>query len=377
VEFVNVSDSTQGLSDFSQFPAINNRGAVAFVARKKDTTQAVFKSEHNGLKEIASTSSTTGNPFTFFTDDVVINAAGVVGFRSLVTSGPRAEGIFTGDGLTTTTIIDSTVQGLPGPGIGSPSINASGTVAFQAFRNGFRSSLIFSGNGGPLTTVLDTLNSNFGTFGVVAINAPGEIVFRAILKDRNEGIFVAKQQHAASEDGNGSSGGTFRVTDIVDSTNPDFFGFGDPVINDAGVVADFAGVPLGLEIISGNGRGVTARTDPSTGFFADMEHPSINSHGAVAFSALEADGGQGVFAELTGGDSTVTVLQTGDPLFGSRVTGVSVGRFAFNDGFRLAFSYQLEDGRSGIAVARLRADGADGGDTSAANAANTTNDAGQ
>jgi hypothetical protein len=167
------------------------------------------------------------------------------------------------------------------------------------------------------------------------------------------------------------------VTDIVDSTNPDFFGFGDPVINDAGVVADFAGVPLGLEIISGNGRGVTARTDPSTGFFADMEHPSINSRGAVAFSALEADGGQGVFAELTGGDSTVTVLQTGDPLFGSRVTGVSVGRFAFNDGFRLAFSYQLDDGRSGIAVARLRADGADGGDTSAANAANTTNDAGQ
>jgi hypothetical protein len=158
-----------------------------------------------------------------------------------------------------------------------------------------------------------------------------------------------------------------RVKDVADTTSPDFFGFGDPVINNAGVVADFAGAPLGLEIISGNGRGVTARTDPGTGFFADMEHPSINERGGVAFSALEANGGQGMFVELTGAASPVAVLQSGDPLFGSRVTGVSVGRFAFNDHLLLAFQYQLEDGRSGIAVARLRSHGADGGESSAAN----------
>jgi hypothetical protein len=194
----------------------------------------------------------------------------------------------------------------------------------------------------------------------VAINGSGEIVFRGILKYRNEGIFTVKPNLSDDGPNDGVSAGPVRLTDIVDSTNPDFFDFGDPVINESGVVADFAGGPLGLEIISGDRRGVTPRTDPASGFFADMEHPSINDRGAVAFSALESNGGQGIFAELTGSASPVAVLQTGDPLFGSRVIGISVGRFAFNDGFRLAFSYQLEDGRTGIAVARLGGHGADG-----------------
>ena len=60
--------------------------------------------------------------------------------------------------------------------------------------------------------------------------------------------------------------------------------------------------------------------------------------------------------ELTGGASPLAVLQSGDSLFGSTVTAVSVGRFAFNDHLRLAFEYELADGRSGIAVASLEAD---------------------
>jgi hypothetical protein len=144
------------------------------------------------------------------------------------------------------------------------------------------------------------------------------------------------------------------VIDVVDTNNnPDFFQFGDPVINDAGVVADFAAGGTRVEVLSGNGRGITDRTDPSSTFFADIEHPSINSRGAVAFSAFEANGAQGIFVELTGGASPVAVLQIGDALFGSRVTAVSVGRFAFNDHFRLVFEYELENGLSGIAVATL------------------------
>src|SRR5207248_9088960 len=96
----------------------------------------------------------------------------------------RVTGIFTSDGLVTKTIVNSTEQGLPGLAIGSPSINASGTVAFQAPRNGFKSSLIFTGDGGALTTVLDTLNSNFTSDGVVAVNASGEIIFRGIVHGR-------------------------------------------------------------------------------------------------------------------------------------------------------------------------------------------------
>lgn len=349
-EFVNVVDSTQGYSQFSQFPAINDQGAVAFVAMQGNAGQGIFKWERRELKQIA---STQGSIFSFFTDDVVINAAGVVAFRATLNTGGRAAGIFTSDGLSTKTIINSAEQGLPGPGVSSPSLNASGTVAFQASRNFFRSAVIFTGNGGALTPVLDTLNSDFGSFGNVAINAPGKIVFRGILKDRNEGVFLIAPRDDKSD---GLPAGPASVLDVIDTiNNPDFFQFGDPVINDAGAVADFVGVSLGVEVFTGKAGGI-APNDPVSAPFADAEHPSINNRGAIAFSAFKANGAQGIFVEFTGGASPVAVLQTGDSLFGSTVTAVSVGRFAFNEHFWLAFEYELADGRSGIAVASLQAD---------------------
>ena len=350
VEFVNVADSTQGLSDLSQFPAINNQGSVAFVATR-GSDQKVFKWKRGSMNEIASTATA---PFAFFTDDVVINDAGIVGFRAILNTG-RAAGIFTSDGVATKTIVNSDVQGFPGFGLGTPSINASGTVAFQAFRSGFKSNVIFTGNGAGLTTVLDTLTSDFQTFGAVAINAYGEIVFEGVRKDRSAGVFLARP---ISQEDEASGNTSPSIADLIDTNISDFFQFGDPVINNAGFVADFAGGGTSVEVFSGNAKGITARSDPASKLFIDVEHPSINNRGAVAFSTLSADGSQSIFVELTGGDSLVPVLQTGDLLFGSPVTAVSVGRFAFNDHLLLAFEYELQDGRSGIGIASLHPDGA-------------------
>lgn len=358
VSFVNVADSTQGLSDFSQFPAINNRGAASFVATQNGGEQGVFKWERHSLKTIA---STTDARFSFFTDDVVINSTGVVGFRALLPIGGRAAGIFTSDGSGIKTIVNSKDQGLAGQTIGEPSINDAGTVAFQASRNGLRSSVILTGDGGPLTTVLDTVNSNFIDFGAVAINSDGEIVFRGILKGRQEGVFVVRKaltsqvRNETAENGNVATAAA-SVIDIVDSINQNFFGFGDPVINNAHIVAAFTSVPVGVgtgvEVFSGDARGITARSDPNVSF-AELEHPSLNKSGALAFSSLGNDGSQAIWVELTGGASPVAILQSGDALFGSRVTVVSVGRFAFNDHLHLAFQYELENGVTGIAVASI------------------------
>ena len=346
IKFGNVADTTQGFAGFSQFPAINNRGDVAFVAAQNGG-QCVFKWERRKLTPIASTS---GSNFISFSDDLAINAAGIVAFHANLNKGGRATGIFTSDGFSTKTIVDSTVQGLSGLGFGSPSINAAGTVAFFAPRTGLRSSVIFTGDGGALTPVLDTLTSEFGAFGNVAINASGAIAFRGILKDSNEGIFIIPNRDA-QKDGQLADPG---VIDVIDtSNNPDFFEFGDPVINDAGVAADFAGFLTGGEILSGNSSGTTARTDPTNTLLVEFEHPSINNRGAVAFSVVEGNGDQRIFVELTGGASPVAVLQTGDPLFGSTIAVVKVGRFAFNDHFRLAFEYELADGRAGIGIASL------------------------
>jgi hypothetical protein len=209
--------------------------------------------------------------------------------------------------------------------------------------------------------VLDTVNSNFIDFGAVAINSEGEIVFRGILKGRQEGVFVARKspnsQGRNETAGDGSIVTTpVSVIDIVDSIHQNFFGFGDPVINNAHTVAAFTSVPVGVgagvEVFSGDARGITARSDPNASF-AELEHPSLNKSGALAFSSLGNDGTQAIFVELTGGAAPVAILQSGDALFGSRVTVVSVGRFAFNDHLHLAFQYELENGVSGIAVASM------------------------
>lgn len=353
VTFVNVADSTQGLAGFSQFPAINNQGQVALLATQ-GTDQKIFRWDRRSLNEIASTATA---PFTSFTDDVVMNDAGLVGFRALLSTGPRAAGIFTSDGVATRTIVNSTDQGFPGFGMGTPSINASGTVAFQAFTSGFRSNVIFTGDGGTITPVLDTLTSDFDTFGAVAINDSGKIVFEGIQKDGTEGIFLMKPSlMRPSPAGEGTNAGPASVIDILDSNNPNFFQFGDPVINNAGIVADFAAGGITLEVFSGDGRGITARNDPANHPFIDIEHPSMNNHRAIAFSALEANGDQDIFVELTGKAFLTRLLRTGDPLFGSTVAALAVGRFAFNDHLQLAFEYELQDGRSGIAVASLLAD---------------------
>lgn len=347
--FVNVADSTEGLSAFSKFPAINDTGAVAFVADSSDKKQGVFRWQEG---EIATIASESDGLLTSFGDDAVINAVGVVGYDANVVAGVNERVIRTSDGVSTKTIVDTNEQRLIGRFLGSPSINASGTVAFFAERQD-RSLAVFTGNGESLTVLVDTTNSNFRTFGDAAINNAGEVVFLGFLKDFSPGVFVARANDCAN-----NPDGAVTVVSVADTNSAAFsdpgVSFEDPVINARGIVADVAFLSNGnLAVFTGNSRSLALRTDPSSPFFTNSEHPSINNRGAVAFSADEASGARGMFVELTGGAFPVAVLQTGDPLFGSTVTSVSVGRFALSDSLRLVFEYELQDGRSGIAVASL------------------------
>ena len=253
-------------------------------------------------------------------------------------------------------IVDTNQRGLIGRFLGSPSINASGQVAFFAERKN-RSLGVFVGDGETLTVLADTTDSNFRTFGDAAINNSGEVVFLGFLKDFSPGVFVARaaKDHTNSVDDTAAP----IITVVADPSSPAFsdpgVSFEDPVINARGIVTDVAFLSNGnLAVFTGNSRALSLRTDPNSSLFTNSEHPSINNRGAVAFSADEASGTRGMFVELTGGASPVAILQTGDPLFGSTVTSVSVGRFALSDSLLLAFEYDLQDGRSGIAVASLR-----------------------
>lgn len=335
-EFINVADSTQGFSNFEPFPAINNKSAVAFVATRSDTGQGVFRSRDGKVTTIASEQ----DGLVSFDNAPAINAHGVVVFSSRTSSNSSA--IFTGDGRSRNLIADSKINGLFRIGVGAPAINDSGTVAFSSVLSvgGFPGGVsIFTGQGGDLSTVLSTSGSDFADFGNVAINEAEKIVVSGKRSDGSLGIFTVRRAPKTIVDTN---------------THPEFIGFGDPVINDGGTIADVAILDNGVQIISGKAGAIIARNDPSGPAFANAEHPSINNHGAVAFYAfpnLDPNEPTGIFLEVSGGNAVIPVIRPGDALFGSTVSAVDLGRFALNDRFEAVFQYALTDGRTGIAIA--------------------------
>lgn len=338
-EFTNIADSTNGFVSFGVFPAINNRGEVAFNAVRADGGAGVFRSRDSAEKVAVIASLADG--LSQFGDDVALNSAGVVAFTATTASSSRA--IFKGDGASRTLIADSAANGLSRIGLGSPAINPDGIVAFFSLLAQRGSpQAIFTSNGGPLRTLAATSPAGFTGFGNAAINASGTVVFPATLAGGNRGVFTIA----------GS------LVDVVDTgRHPEIDSFGDPVINDAGTVADVAFVlPFDApQIFTANASAFTPRNNPANPAFAGTEHPSLNNHNAVAFAAILVSFGSssptGIFLEVSGGQFLIPVVAPGDPLFGSTVDHVDLGRFALNERFQMAFSYTLKDGRSGVAIA--------------------------
>jgi hypothetical protein len=333
-----VTDSTGDFSAFGTFPAINNHGEVAFTA-VKNGTPGVFRSRE-GMEQFVTIASTK-DALNSFGADLSLNPSGMVAFGASTASNSRA--IFKGDGKSLTVIVDATAAGFVGRVLGSPSINASGTVAFSAvFAQRGLPAGIFTGNGGPLTALAATSPSGFSSFQNVAINASGKVVFEANLVDGSRGIFTV-------------SGA--RLEKIVDSNaHPEIDILSDPMINDPGTVADVAFVlPFDApEAFTVRNGGFTPRNDPVNAPFLNTDHPSLNNSGAIAFAAIpliSATDPTGIFLGVSGGESLIPVIRPGDALFGSTVTRVDLGRFALNDRFQMAFAYTLSDGRSGIAIA--------------------------
>jgi hypothetical protein len=126
-------------------------------------------------------------------------------------------------------------------------------------------------------------------------------------------------------------------------------------------VAFFGTLKSGVKgIFTGDGGAVTTVADDSGPFDAfdvpgtiTFSAPAINDAGLVVFQAGLDAGGQGIF---TGNDPAADkVIQIGDPLFGSTVSGLAFVRGLNNSG-DIAFFYELNSGTEGIAVAVAQGD---------------------
>jgi len=272
-----IADSTGPFGSFGQYPSINDRGTVAFLSDLDTGPRGIFTGSGGPITTFAVTGSffccgypsinargvvafmgngiftskgggsittivDTSGPFTGFHDRLSINDTGTIAFLASVKVG--SPGIFTIQHGSITTLVDTS-----GPfiAVGVPAINNAGTVAFFGCLDALNPSCsinenaaqgIFTGDGGPLTTIVDT-SGPFSHFGNPSMNNSRMVVFLAFLEAGGSGIFTGPDPVADKviATGNLLFGSTVASLGFLQ-------GLG---LNDAGQVAFFARLVDGTE----------------------------------------------------------------------------------------------------------------------------------
>lgn len=384
--FTKIADTSSD-SLFSQFDgfSMNDGGTVAFRANLNGGGQGIFTG--NGIVPLSAIAQTSDG-FREFSSSPSINNSGLVAFSAkqyamvnmfgeytLV----HPSGIFTSNGVTTTTIAQSDpfsryyFTGGWYDFSGTPSIDNNGTVAFKALiASYYGSQEIVIGNGNSTTKIASGGGYRFGG---IQVNNPlitdaGTVVYgtaesisypypggysksTSILT--STGITIAHDSTATKPSGydekqmNWVMTTTREGTAIVNSDGSSTRLFNPSLLsaNNTGRVA--FGANLGDEqtagIFSGNGTNTNLIAD-TTGLFSKFGVASINDGGTVAFQASLDEGGDGIF---TGSNPlTDKVIKIGDFLFGSTVQEISLDKKSLNSSGQISFWAKLANGISGI-----------------------------
>jgi hypothetical protein len=320
-----------GSYSFFGYPALNDSGDVSFMGIVSGGSQprAIFlasgetdaalvlpgdKAPDTG-EDPQPDGSYTGNVADF--NMHALNDSGGVAFRSEVTGGSVASGIFVDFGATEAAFA---LEGDPAPDtsggeyftFGTPSQNDAGSVAFTAdVTGGSVASGVFRDAGAADFAVAlvgdsapDTGGGTYTEFGYPVVNDPGSVVF------------------LANATGGTASGGVFLDTGGTDQA----------VAVEGGTAPD-----------TGGG---TYTTVTSWG--------ALNDSGRVAFSATLTGGsvGAGVFLFDSASQQTLALALAGQTApDASGATFSEFGFVAMNDSGEVAMQATLSDGRKGIFVA--------------------------
>jgi hypothetical protein len=241
----------------------------------------------------------------------LLTALGLV--LGAVLSDARAQ---TAPQYTFTKVADSTEDGFDPNNFGCAAINARGDIAFRAGRlapDGFNTidGIYRANSDGTLTTMAED-QRRFDFIGVnPSINDSGQVSFAAIL----DGGKKSSTQSILRGDGR-------KLTTIATTADRfDFFGF-DTSINNSGEVAFTAeldeefGSDEGLFSKTGGKRGVTTHYLASTSEFDGSDsRPSINDSGNIAF-VESVDFARGIFVGREGEFTTVVEPDPSEPSVG-------------------------------------------------------------
>ncbi len=185
-----IADSdTPTLASLSRGTSINNRGVVAFKAKRDAGGEAIYTGSGGPITTIVDSDSPTFSTF----NNPVINNNGVVAFRANRDAG--GSGIYTVSGGITTTIADTdspTFSGFRGH-----SLNNKGAIAFPADLDSGGFGIYLSDGKGGFITVLQTGDSFMGStvsncgVGTNGLNDKNQLAIWVKLADGREGIYRA------------------------------------------------------------------------------------------------------------------------------------------------------------------------------------------
>lgn len=181
---------------------------------------------------------------------------------------------------------------------GGPAINDNGVVAFRAAMPGsFGAQGIYTGNGGPLTTIALEGGNVFSLYTLPEISNSGEVAFN--------GDPFGFQLAEATFAGNGGA-----LTTVFTDPGPFGLDLGAPSINSAGVVGTVVFGGSGNQVVTGTGGPVTTLLSTSQVF--NIGESAINEKGQIAVNWRGLNGfTQGIY--VVDGAGAHPIYQTNDP----------------------------------------------------------------
>jgi hypothetical protein len=180
--------------------------------------------------------------------------------------------------------------------LANPAINSNGDVVFRASLDAGGTQVIYVGNGGALTQIVDnTAASPYLGFGDPVINASGVVAFSAGRRAGGLGVFTVNGATTCTVSLTSGAGGTFST-----------FNSSSLAINASGLVS-FSGASGGtVGVYAGVAGGTPGTISDSSGpLLTYGSLTTINDSGTVAFTATYDAGGTGVFAGNGGGLTTI------------------------------------------------------------------------
>lgn len=380
--------SGDGVFDEFSNPTLNGSGQVAFSAELSGTSGEGDEGLYRGGSDSVVQLARAGQPgpdgegvfANDFGDEPPLNDAGqaaVIVDQIVDIDGTEEETIFRGDGGSATTIAR---RGGELDNVNQPAINDAGQVAFDATTSAAVGDNVLLRDDGAVRTQIvrqddptPSGDGDFQGFGDPALNDAGELAFVASLTN--------------TSDDSSNDGGVFRSdgashAEIAREGDPAPGGDGElrffsaPAINESGQTAFQAslrgasGPDLNEALFLGSGGPLTeiarlGQTAPEgAGEIVDLGDPALNDAGQVAFEAglTPAGGGPGddqailLFDESAG---LSEVVREGDSLAGDTVSALdfsagagSIGEelSGLNNSGQVAFQFELDDGREGIAL---------------------------